>query len=454
MPEFSQSAIRGQVSGAKGKKRGGPDLGEPKCPEKYDLRGPQVEPETSWWLHCLSGQCAVPRPPTEKELVSGLSGRGLLSPVHNYPNDPATLRREIQELLILARLRDEPPAIAHTPPPPKKEDKREPIEGLRLPLSMFLMIRPQPFGAVINTARDGASPVIGTGRELARYFESETPGLAHRLALDYMIREVQWAPPRQAWVWAALDVTIYSALVAAWYLKWRVAAEKRISFRPRPWECYHELDVLFDRLPNSTNSADAERRALPLGQRPNRSDNVNFTAWNPPNQVPAPLAREGEVAPPEAYPRDVIDDLPPSQPTPGTPRHPAYPSGHSTYSAAATRLLIEFFPRYREELCRLADNIGMARLWAGVHWRSDHTYGQLVGTAVAEMIIEQLRGSGIPRFPIIRPDDEAPPKEPKNPCEKNNWKAQPLEQLPPCCPRPEECGCAGEPCPPEKGKGG
>jgi hypothetical protein len=357
----------------------------------------------------------------------------------------------MQELVILARLRDEAAAVPHTPPPPKKGDE-PPIEGLRLPLSMFLMIRPQPFGAVTNTARDGASPVIGTGRELARYFEGETPGLAHRLALNYMIREVQWAPPRHAWVWAALDVTIYSALVAAWYLKWR--APRTISFRPRPWECYHELDVLFDRLSNSTNSADAERRALPLGQRPNRSDNVYSVPWNPPNKVPPPLARLGETAPPEAYPRDVIDGLPPSQPTPGTPRHPAYPSGHSTYSAAATRLLIEFFPRYREELCRLADNIGMARLWAGVHWRSDHTYGQLVGTAVAEMIIAQLRGSGIPRFPMVRPPDEIPPKEPGNPCGTNNWEAQPLEQLPPCCPRPEECGCSGEPCEPKKEKAG
>ena len=440
MPEFSQSAILGPVSGPKQKTTGSADLGKPKCPEKYDLFGPQVEPETSWWLNCLYGDCAVPRPPTEKELVNGLGGRGLLGSAHHYPTDSGTLEREIQELLILARVRDEPSAIAFTPPPPPKKGAM-PIEGLRLPLSMFLAIRPQPFGAVTNTARDGASPVIANGRELARYFEGETPGLAHRLALNYMIREVQWAPPRQAWLWAALDVTIYSALVAAWYLKWR--ADKRISFRPRPWECYHELDVLFDRLSNSTNSADAERRALPFGQRPNRSDNANFAPWNPPNTMPPPLAREGEVAPPEAYPRDVIDDLPPSQPTPGTPRHPAYPSGHSTYSAAATRLLIEFFPRYREELCRLADNIGMARLWAGVHWRSDHTYGQLVGTAVAEMIIGQLSASGIPRFPAIRPADEAP-KKPADPCAKNNWGAQPVEQLPPCCPRPDERGCSGD----------
>ena len=79
-----------------------------------------------------------------------------------------------------------------------------------------------------------------------------------------------------------------------------------------------------------------------------------------------------------------------SFPTPGTPRHPAYPSGHSTYSAAAAFTLIAFFPQYAEDLLRLADNTGVARLWAGVHWRSDHPFGQLVGRAVAKLIINQL----------------------------------------------------------------
>jgi hypothetical protein len=88
---------------------------------------------------------------------------------------------------------------------------------------------------------------------------------------------------------------------------------------------------------------------------------------------------------------DVIAPRPANSfPTPGTPRHPAYPSGHSTYSAAAAFTLIAFFPQYAEDLLRLADNTGVARLWAGVHWRSDHTFGQLVGRAMAELIINQL----------------------------------------------------------------
>lgn len=289
---------------------------------------------------------------------------------------------------MLARLRDEPAALPHEPEVPDitKEPQQE-----RLPLSQFLQLRPQPLGAVINSARDQATfPVINSGRELARYFEAETPGLQFRLALNYMMREALWSPPRQALAWAALDTAIYSALQAAWYFKWRGGAG--VERRPRPWECYKKLDVLFDRVPNGTNSADGPRRGFPFGVQP-----VN------------PLPPRPEPPSPESVVPDLIA-IPASQPTPGTPRHPAYPSGHSTYSAAAARLLIEFFPHYDEQLRRLADNTGVARLWAGVHWRSDHIFGRTVGTAVAELIVDQIKATGISLFPAARPADEKPPK--------------------------------------------
>ena len=54
-------------------------------------------------------------------------------------------------------------------------------------------------------------------------------------------------------------------------------------------------------------------------------------------------------------------------------------------------------------------NIGMARLWAGVHWRSDHVTGQRLGRDVAGLMIEQLRSGGIPFLPKIAKCDEKPP---------------------------------------------
>jgi hypothetical protein len=410
MPEMSKASV--QVATA-------PGAPEIICPPLYDLRGPQVEPEASYWLECdIVHGCPVPRPITLHEL------RHRFSDFVNdpYPTDQDTLRRELEELVMLARLRDEPAILGHEP-----ASDQEPQQA-RLPLSMFLQLRPQPLGAVINTARGDAFPVINTGRELARYFENETPGLQFRHALNYMIREEMWSPPRQAWIWAALDITIYSALAAAWYIKWR--GGEGVEFRPRPWECYPDLDVLFDRVSNSTNSADGPRRGFPPGVQP--------LPGGPPMQAGPPPP--GTPQTPEAYVPDVPGlIIPPSQPTPGTPRHPAYPSGHSTYSAAAARLLIEFFPRYSEELCRLADNTGLARLWAGVHWRTDHTFGQRVGTAVADLVIDQLKATGIPRFPPARQPDEVPPHPVTNHCNpENSWGAPMLTQIPPCVPCPEE----------------
>ena len=38
----------------------------------------------------------------------------------------------------------------------------------------------------------------------------------------------------------------------------------------------------------------------------------------------------------------------------------------------------------------MADNIGMGRLWAGIHWRSDHEAGMKLGRTVACLVLQQL----------------------------------------------------------------
>jgi len=66
-------------------------------------------------------------------------------------------------------------------------------------------------------------------------FESETPGLIHRHALDYIFyQRFDISPPRQARIWMALDAAIYAALAAAWSYKW--SRDRRISYRWRPSE--------------------------------------------------------------------------------------------------------------------------------------------------------------------------------------------------------------------------
>jgi membrane-associated phospholipid phosphatase len=217
-----------------------------------------------------------------------------------------------------------------------------------------------PPGAVYNRRNPINNPFLRNGSELARLFEAETPGLWHRHVLNILLDPTipdgpgqMLSPPRQALIWAALDVAISSALQAAWYFKWFSLEGRRISFRRRPWEADNTLPVLFAYM-------------------------VGYDAQG--NIIKGALRNDAPV-------------------TPGTPRHPAYPSGHSTYSAAASQVLGCLFPTYRSSFNALANNIGRARLWAGVHWFQDHTTGQLIGKRVGELVIAQLNASGIAARP-------------------------------------------------------
>ena len=361
---------------------------------RYNLRGPQVDPEAAFWTICQV-PCVIRIRDLVRRTDNPDNAECFIEP---FPTNSDVLRDEIDELLELASLRDDPDALFSNQP------RRE-----RRAISPFLQLRPQPIGAVVNIERDPvlgavlggrrpepgaldiargddvnpAFPVIRTGRELARYFEEEPPGLAHRLALNALLRRptrmppsrepLPLSPPRQALIWAALDITIYSAQLAAWYYKWAahlglpgVAPRPGISLRPRPIEMDHRVSVLYNRYVNATGSGDDGRRLLP-------------------------------------------------DPSPGTPRHPAYPSGHSTYAAAASELLSFFFPDYTEEFDRLADNAGIARIWAGIHYRSDHVAGAKLGRCVARMVIEQIEASCIcPEDPCVPPDYCArPPNDPE-----------------------------------------
>jgi hypothetical protein len=117
--------------------------------------------------------------------------------------------------------------------------------------SKTIKFAPPPLGAVVRTIRLD-EPLVQTGRELARYFEGETPGLAHRHALNGLIRVKDWSPPRQAWVWAALDVAISSALLAAWHYKWLatdrtdLVARRQRLFEYADSQSLPPLNVLYD----------------------------------------------------------------------------------------------------------------------------------------------------------------------------------------------------------------
>jgi membrane-associated phospholipid phosphatase len=398
----------------------------------YELCGRQVEPEAALWLTgnrlCLptlanvtqysepSGS-APNRPLLEPAELTALLERTRLE-ASDFPSTTARLDAQLTILKKMVPVRDDYPY-------PEGRIFRDNGEELVIaPLSRFLQLQPPPFGTIfdvvahdavgigegeVNKQRERLNRnwlIIEQPQELARAFEDETPGLFHRHALNWLLyRRPDISPPRQARIWMALDMTIYAALSAAWYYKWSSPAYGRL-LRPAEYarRCQGQrLNVLYDEIVNDdgreirTEPREPQCRA---GNHQERQEGVN----------------------------------------PGTPRHPAWPSGHSTYSAAASHLL-EYLvspdtrwlsdeeledqikgakPNFSEpawlarEFRRLADNIGQARLWAGVHWTSDHDGGQKIGRAAAEAVIAQLEMDGIsPMVPM--PPETLPQNTPPRP---------------------------------------
>lgn len=337
---------------------------------EYNLPGVQVEPAASYW-NAISSLHTI----TLAELCKATSNPDIRSFFPPYPIDSETLHAELVLLKQMELLRDKGQQIvteqdikdvakvlqsaldAQVPGKQLKEflpefDVRSRFLGPELrayqtPDAVYQQVPPLPDG------------VVDTATQLARYFQHETPGLAHRLALNLLLEPLRdrWSPPRHALIWAALDVAVSSALMAAWYYKW-LSPRPNTSRRVRPIEALipkHatalHLNVLFD---TAVTNKDPDHPVSP---------------------TPGPA------------------------PSPGTPRHPAYPSGHSTYSAAASTVLAHFFPDQADEFKKLANNIGIARLWAGVHWPSDHTAGARLGRVIGGLVIRQI--SKIPVQPAV-----------------------------------------------------
>jgi len=66
----------------------------------------------------------------------------------------------------------------------------------------------------------------------------------------------------------------------------------------------------------------------------------------------------------------------------GLPNFPAYPSGHSTFSAAAATVLSYLFPAAATDFAKQSDEAGISRLYGGIHYRSDIDRGKEHGKAV------------------------------------------------------------------------
>jgi hypothetical protein len=78
----------------------------------------------------------------------------------------------------------------------------------------------------------------------------------------------------------------------------------------------------------------------------------------------------------------------------GLPNFPAYPSGHSTFSAAAATVLSSIFPQAAREFDAMSDEAGISRMYGGIHYRSDIDAGKAHGTRIGAHVMSFARGDG------------------------------------------------------------
>jgi hypothetical protein len=74
------------------------------------------------------------------------------------------------------------------------------------------------------------------------------------------------------------------------------------------------------------------------------------------------------------------------------PNHPSYPAAHGCLSTAACTVLASLFPADAEGFLAQAKQAAEARVWAGIHYRSDIEAGQALGRRVAEMVLAKMSG--------------------------------------------------------------
>src|SRR5207244_10911326 len=70
----------------------------------------------------------------------------------------------------------------------------------------------------------------------------------------------------------------------------------------------------------------------------------------------------------------------------GLPNFPAYPSGHSTFSAAAATVLSYFFPDASSSFVAMADEAGISRVYGGIHYPTDVQRGKEHGVRIGESV--------------------------------------------------------------------
>jgi hypothetical protein len=78
----------------------------------------------------------------------------------------------------------------------------------------------------------------------------------------------------------------------------------------------------------------------------------------------------------------------------GLPNFPAYPSGHSTYSASAAVVLSYLFPPAAADFEAMKEEASISRLYGAIHYRSDIERGKEHGARIGGYAVRFGQGDG------------------------------------------------------------
>jgi hypothetical protein len=81
----------------------------------------------------------------------------------------------------------------------------------------------------------------------------------------------------------------------------------------------------------------------------------------------------------------------------GVPNFPAYTSGHSTFSGAASTVLSYIFPDEKNKLEDLAMEASASRLYGAIHYRFDCEVGLQCGKNIAQFAVQRGKSDGSPQ---------------------------------------------------------
>jgi membrane-associated phospholipid phosphatase len=83
----------------------------------------------------------------------------------------------------------------------------------------------------------------------------------------------------------------------------------------------------------------------------------------------------------------------------GLPNHPSYPSGHSCITGAMATVMADAFPEESSSLQGIVEEAGIARMYAGLHYRFDCEAGRTLGRNVADWVMK-ITGRGNSLIPL------------------------------------------------------